>query len=75
MFIDTNPKLITQGHSFVTDSKYYRIIQNRIVKECKKEGIETIQMFFRELIFPFIPEYEKVGFQFDSKTILLEKNL
>ncbi|NPD89771.1 MAG: hypothetical protein HGN29_13750 [Asgard group archaeon] len=75
VFKDTAPELIIQGHSFVKDSKYYRSLQNKIIEECKTEGIKTIQMFFREPLFQYISEYEKIGFKFESKTILLEKNI
>lgn len=75
VFKDDTPELATQSHSFIKDSKYYRILQSKIVEECKKGGIKIVQIFFRDPTFQYISEYENIGFEFDSKTILLEKNI
>jgi hypothetical protein len=49
------------------------MIQNCLNKACIEEGIEIIKIFFREPIFKYATEYEKVGFAYETKTVLLEK--
>ena len=75
LFQDEVPGQAVQVHSFIEDSKYYSLIQNSINRICKDKGIKRITIFFRAPTFKFAKEYEKLGFVFETKTILLEKSI